>query len=274
MAWTLVTPASRGIGFALTRHLLQHTPPSVPVVATARKDLKGLRESLLADLPDADKQGKRLDVQKCDLLSESSIEELSGYCKERYNDRSKDKATHLRLGFFIPGMLVPEKAPEKIEYEAALETLKLNVLADLMLAKWFSGFLPKKSIKVEDMGELEGLPKQAVMAFMSARVGSISDNKAGGWYSYRASKAGLNQMVKSLDIYLKMQCRDNAVAVGLHPGTVRTELSRDFWGGVKEGKLFSPEYSAERLVDVVVNGMGGLEGRGKCWDWEGKEIPP
>lgn len=63
------------------------------------------------------------------------------------------------------------------------------------------------------------------------------------------------------------------MAVAYHPGTVKTELSREFWGGVKEGKLFSPEFAVERMWEEVVRGKG-LDARGRCWDWKGEEILP
>jgi len=269
MAWTLVTPASRGIGFELTRHLLRTLPPSIAVVATARSDLPGTREKLLSSLKLSESQACRLDLQECDVLSESSISRLARHCKEQYNDRSREKGAHLRLGFMIPGMLIPERAPDKVEYESALQTLKLNLLAPMMLVKHFSRFLPRRSTKQE---QIAGLPDLAVLALMSARVGSIGDNRLGGWYSYRASKAGLNQYVRSTDIYLQMQSGKNSMCVGLHPGTVKTGLSEEFWDSTPKEKLFRPEFSAQRLIEVV----NGLEesSRGRCWDWEGKEIPP
>ena len=108
---------------------------------------------------------------------------------------------------------------------------------------------------------------------MSARVGSISDNSTlGGWYSYRASKAGVNQLARTFDIGLKQSAGEKAMCVALHPGTVKTGLSEEFWGNVMREKLFSAEFAAERLCEVV-RGVG-LEGRGRCWDWEGKEILP
>ena len=107
---------------------------------------------------------------------------------------------------------------------------------------------------------------------MSARVGSITDNNAGGWYSYRSSKAAVNQTAKSLDIYLRNSAGQKAMAVALHPGTVKTGLSEGFWESTPKDKLFEPEYAAERLCEVL-KGLG-QDGRGKCWDWEGKEIPP
>jgi NAD(P)-dependent dehydrogenase (short-subunit alcohol dehydrogenase family) len=269
MAWSLVTPASRGIGFALSRHLLRTLDPSVPVVATARSDIPGVRENILASLELSEQQSARLDVQECDVLSESSIAELASYCNDRYNDRSKNKKAHLRLGLIVPGMLVPEKAPDKIEYDTALDTLKLNLLAPMMLVKHFSSFLPRKSLTLDSVS---GVPTLAVLALMSARVGSIGDNRLGGWYSYRSSKSGLNQLVKSTDIFLKMKNAANTMCVGLHPGTVKTSLSKEFWNSTPEGKLFSPGYSAERLINVI-NELQESS-RGRCWDWQGKEIPP
>lgn len=174
-------------------------------------------------------------------------------------------------------MLQPEKSPAQIDHAAALDTLKLNLLAPMMLLKHLHAFLPKKNA---NLSSIDGLPAtSAVLAFLSARVGSITDNSLGGWYSYRASKAGLNQLVKSADIYQKMQSAEKAVVVGLHPGTVKTGLSKEFWANVKKEKLFEPEYAAECLVDVLKKGgsgeKGGVDGfRGRCWDWAGKEVPP
>jgi len=167
-------------------------------------------------------------------------------------------------------MLVPERAPDKISHAGALATLKLNLLAPMLLLKHFTPFLPRRSTALD---ALDNVPRAAVVALMSARVGSISDNRLGGWYSYRASKAGVNQLVKSTDIHLGMQSGEKAMCVGLHPGTVKTGLSEEFWKSTPEEKLFSPEFSAERLCEVV-NGLEIKEGRGRCWDWKGEEVPP
>lgn len=273
MAWILVTPSSRGIGHALTRHILQTTPKHVPIVATTRKSKSETKDSILSDLKLDHDPSERLDIQACDLLSESSIQHLAGYCKERY---SQEKSSHLRLGICVPGQLFPEKSPAQIDYDNALSTLKLNLLSPMMLLKHFHPFLPKKSAKLE---MIDGLPGSSVLAFMSARVGSITDNGLGGWYSYRSSKAGLNQLVKTGDLYQKITSKDNACVVGLHPGTVKTGLSKEFWANVKKEKLFSPEYSAEKLCEVLVKGgnggMNGIDGfRGRCWDWKGEMVPP
>jgi NAD(P)-dependent dehydrogenase (short-subunit alcohol dehydrogenase family) len=268
MAWTLVTPSSRGIGAALTRRLLQTTPASLPIIATARSNLDVVKSQLL-DGTDS-KHHSRLDVQKVDFNSESSIADLSAYCKDRYNNKDKDKTAHLRLAFMVPGMLAPEKAPEKIDYDSALATLKLNLLAPMLLIKHFSRFLPRKSAKLEP---IDGLNDSAILALMCARVGSITDNGRGGWYSYRSSKAGVAQLVKTLDNLLKVQSGSNAISVGLHPGTVKTGLSEEFWASTPKDDLFEPEFSAEKLVDVV-KGLRVEVGRGKVWDWKATVVPP
>lgn len=276
MTWILITPSSRGIGRAITRHLLLTTPKSIPIVATTRaSDPKDTRDFLLSDLHLDHDASARLDIQKCDLLSESSISDLSGYCRDRYN--SNPNSQHLRLGVCLPGMLHPEKSPNQIGYDKALDTLKLNLLAPMILLKHFHGFLSKKSAKLEN---LDGLPSSSVLAFLSARVGSITDNALGGWYSYRSSKSGLNQLVKTSDLFQRIVSKENAAIVGLHPGTVKTDLSKEFWGNVKKEKLFSPDYSAKQLCEVLRKGGsgelgGGIDGfRGKCWDWKGEEVPP
>lgn len=179
------------------------------------------------------------------------------------------KDSYLHLALAIPGVLYPEKSPSQIEYENALRTFQINTLGPMMLMKHFYTFLPRKSTKVQ---EVEGLPRHAVWANMSARVGSIADNSLGGWYSYRASKAAVNQVTKAFDNYLRANSGGNSMAIALHPGTVKTELSKEFWSNVKEEKLFSPAYSAEKLLEVVASRH--LDQRGRIWDWKGEEIMP
>lgn len=177
------------------------------------------------------------------------------------------KSSYLHLSLCIPGLLFPEKSPAQIDYDKALLTFRTNTLGPLLLLKHFSPFLPRKTTELQAS---DGLPKQAVWANMSARVGSISDNQLGGWYSYRASKAAVNQLTKTFDNYLKTSAKGNAMAISLHPGTVKTSLSKEFWNSVKEEKLFSPLFAAEKLIDVI-NSLT-LDDRGRCWDWKGEEI--
>ena len=199
------------------------------------------------------------------VVDEQSIADAASEAKKLF----PQKNAYLHLGFCIPGILYPEKSPAQINYDDALRTFQTNTLGPLMLIKHFSPFLPRKSTKPT---RSDGLPAQAVWATMSARVGSISDNSLGGWYSYRASKAAVNQVTKTFDNYLKTSAGDNALAISMHPGTVKTGLSKEFWSTVKEGKLFSPEFSAEKLYEVVIGRT--LDDRGNCYDWKGEQVPP
>lgn len=200
---------------------------------------------------------------------EASIAAAAESCKKRFEDGSHK----LQLAMIVPGILYPEKSPAQIKADDALLTFRTNTLGPMLMLKHFSPFLPRKSATIDKNAEdMEGLPTVATTAIMSARVGSISDNRLGGWYSYRASKAGVNQIVKTFDNHLRTASGDNAMALALHPGTVKTGLSKDFWNNVKKEKLFEREWVAERLIDVVK--QVGVEGRGKCYDWEGKEVPP
>ncbi len=69
-----------------------------------------------------------------------------------------------------------------------------------------------------------------------------------------------------------MSSGEKAISIAMHPGTVKTGLSKEFWSNVKEEKLFSTEYAVERLMEVI--NTRSLDDRGKCWDWKGEEVPP
>ncbi|KAF2036276.1 NAD(P)-binding protein [Setomelanomma holmii] len=262
--WSLISPASRGVGFALAQRVLQTT--NAPVVVTARKDLDKLKEELLSgnNFDEA-----RVKVLKLDVLDESTIADAAAQCKQQFGGKSHQ----LQLAFIVPGLLFPEKSPAQINADDTLLTFRTNTLGPMLMLKHFLSFLPRKSATIDTSAdEMKGLPAVATTAIMSARVGSISDNRLGGWYSYRASKAGVNQLVKTFDNHLRTASGDNAMAVALHPGTVKTDLSKEFWGNVKKEKLFERDWVAEQLINVVK--QVGVDGRGKCWDWDGKEVPP
>jgi NAD(P)-dependent dehydrogenase (short-subunit alcohol dehydrogenase family) len=198
--------------------------------------------------------------------------------------------THLlQLAFILPGILTPEKSPQQINYSDALLSFQTNALGPLLFMKHFSPFLPNKSTAKSLTTSLpddhqthqthKGLdPTIARHVFLSARVGSVTDNRKGGWYSYRASKGALNQLVRTYDLHVNMVAGNGAMALALHPGTTKTDLSKEFWAGVPEGKLFEPDWVAEKLVRLCTGGTGhvavGVEGRGRIWDYDGKEIMP
>jgi NAD(P)-dependent dehydrogenase (short-subunit alcohol dehydrogenase family) len=194
--------------------------------------------------------------------------------------RYEYKDTPLRLALTVPGVLHVEKSPAQIDAVKSLRSFEVNVLGPMLLMKHLSPFLPTKSTAFfpktgslsSDSEDALNLPSHAIFAIMAARVGSISDNAAGGWYSYRASKAAVFQLAKTFDLYLRFRCAERAIAVALHPGTVRTSFTEEFW---KEREMLEPSESAERLLRFLVRLPADLQGgRGRCWDWKGEEVIP
>jgi len=104
----------------------------------------------------------------------------------------------------------------------------------------------------------------------SARVGSVSDNRLGGWYGYRASKAALNMMLKTASVELKRRAK-GVKLVSFHPGTTDTSLSKPFQKNVPEGKLFTPDFVAQQLLSLESRLV--LDGELSYLDWQGQEIP-
>ncbi|KUI73423.1 hypothetical protein VM1G_08974 [Cytospora mali] len=277
--WILVCPSSRGIGHALTRHLLRNT--TVPILATARSSPSAVKDLLLDDIKHDREARARLAVLPLDVTDEATIEAASREAARLFPPDTH----HLHLGFAGPGVLRAERSARQVDAGDALAAYRVNALGPLLLMKWFGEFLPRRRtvFAAEDEDEDEDdatgqrqavrLPGHAVWMGVSARVGSISDNRTGGWYSYRSSKAAVNSLVKTFDHQLGLRSGDKAMAVAYHPGTVRTDLSREYWESMPKEKLFAPEFAAERMVEVAT-GKVGLEGRGRCWDWKGEEIMP
>jgi len=261
--FVIVAPSTRGLSLAIVRHFLRNT--SLPVFATYRNSTaEEVAKNILGPISGrSDVDIRRLNLIPLDLTSEESIKSASETLSSML---PQDKKSYIHTAFFTGGILYPERGPQELDAQHISDTFRINVISHLLLIKYFSRFLPPPSTRKEDPALL--LSK---WVHVSARVGSISDNNLGGWYSYRASKAALNQVIRTFDLHLQAK-KIPAMCVGVHPGTVKTSLSKPFWETVKEGKLFEPEYAAERITSVV-EGLGE-NGRGKVWDWQGKEIPP
>lgn len=150
----------------------------------------------------------------------------------------------------------PEKSLRSITAHSMQEIFAANAVAPALTAKHFLPLLPKSG--------------RTIFAALSARVGSISDNQLGGWYSYRASKSALNQILKTTSIELS-RTRPDAICVGLHPGTVDTKLSKKFQANVPDGKLFSAEQSAGYLVQTLSKLT--TENSGQVIAWDGTPVP-
>ena len=157
--------------------------------------------------------------------------------------------------------LEPEKSWRHLDARRLVEVFQINTVLPALIAKHALPVLAKGA---------QDAPEKAAFAAVSARVGSIGDNRLGGWHGYRASKAALNQIIRTCSIELARK-RPNALCVGLHPGTVDTALSKPFQRNVPDGKLFTPAYAAERLLGVI--DALAPQDTGRVFDWAGEPVP-
>lgn len=157
-------------------------------------------------------------------------------------------------GFLHGDGLSPEKSWRDLDAAHMARAFAVNAIGPALLMKHFLPLLPRLG--------------RSVFATLSARVGSIGDNRLGGWYSYRASKAALNQFVRTAAIELGRR-QPGAICVALHPGTVATPLSSPF---VKAGlDVQTPEQAAERLL-ATIDGLGPGSSGG-FFDHRGEPVP-
>ncbi|PKP94825.1 MAG: short-chain dehydrogenase [Alphaproteobacteria bacterium HGW-Alphaproteobacteria-16] len=159
-------------------------------------------------------------------------------------------------GLLAQGEHGPEKALRDLDPDWLARIFEVNTIGPALVAKHFLPLLPRASTPV--------------FAALSARVGSISDNRLGGWHGYRASKAALNMLIRNFAIDARRRY-DRSIVIGLHPGTVDTPLSAPFQGNVAPGKLFAPDRAALQLLDVI-EALKPVDS-GKVFAWDGAEIP-
>lgn len=169
-----------------------------------------------------------------DIQDEDSI-------KAAANKASKDANIDIvivAIGMLHDQKINPEKSLRELSQEKFNQLFNINTIAPAIIAKHFLPKLNKNS--------------KSVFAALSARVGSISDNHLGGWYAYRASKAALNMVLKNASIEIG-RSNKQAIIIGLHPGTVDSKLSKPFQSAVAKEKLFTAQYSVQKLLEVISN---------------------
>jgi NAD(P)-dependent dehydrogenase (short-subunit alcohol dehydrogenase family) len=243
----LVAGASSGIGLAAATRLLQdERVTALHAVARRAADSPALL-ALQARHPG------RLHLHSADLSDSGELARLAAQVGAH--------SSALQLVFNTAGLLhadglAPEKSLSQLRPEALQRSFSINAFAPILLVQALLPLLPPKA--------------PAVIATLSARVGSIGDNALGGWYSYRAAKAAQNQLMRTLAVELK-RSHPRACVLQLHPGTVDTPLSAPFSARVPAGKLFSAEHSAALLLQRIAEASPADSGRFLAYD--GSEIP-
>ncbi|WP_133489736.1 SDR family NAD(P)-dependent oxidoreductase [Aliiroseovarius marinus] len=154
------------------------------------------------------------------------------------------------------GILSSDRGPEKsllaLSADEMAHLFAVNTIGPALILKHAKRLLPRD--------------RRAVFAALSARVGSIGDNGLGGWYSYRASKAALNQVIRTASIELK-RTHKHLICTALHPGTVATEFTRNY----PQHKTVPPHEAASNLLTVVDTLTP--DDSGQFFDWAGKPVP-
>ncbi|HSN72532.1 MAG TPA: SDR family NAD(P)-dependent oxidoreductase [Steroidobacteraceae bacterium] len=244
----LVVGASRGIGLEFVRQLARES--CFATVHAACRDPQ--RAEALADIAGTSPHVQPVAI---DIASEDSIEAAC---------RAVSQASpQLHLVVNAAGMLhdasrdvEPERRLTSVKSESLARAFAINGAGPLLLARYLEPALSHGG--------------RAVFASLSARVGSIADNRLGGWYAYRMSKAAQNMALRTLSIEWVRQ-RKNIAVVALHPGTTDTDLSKPFQRNVPPEKLFTPERSVRQLLKIIDDITPAESGRFIAWD--GSAIP-
>ncbi|MZR64418.1 SDR family NAD(P)-dependent oxidoreductase [Alcanivorax sp. DP30] len=242
----LITGASSGIGLALVQHWLKK---DAAVIAVSRHACDS------AALTALQQQGLPLDCRDVDITDPAQLETLASSLREEGQSIEQIINCAGVLHDQTTG-LTPEKRLEEVNLQNLQQSFAMNTFAPILLARQLLPLMPRR--------------QPGVFASVSARVGSIEDNHLGGWYSYRASKAAQNQLLRTLAIETRRRYPQLCV-LSLHPGTTDTPLSEPFQRNVPEGKLFSPARSARQLADIIDNADENDHGRFIAWD--GRDIP-
>ena len=184
------------------------------------------------------------------IISEKYLKDLSHKFIEQ---NIKIKIFINAIGFLHDNYYSPEKKLQDINQEYMKKCFEINTIPTALMIKYFCPLMTKD--------------EKSIFASISAKVGSISDNYLGGWYSYRASKAALNQIIKTSSIEQK-RLNKNLIMVSVHPGTVNTRLSNPFIG---KRKVQTPSEAAIKIINLLEKLT--LEDSGLFFDYNKNIIP-
>lgn len=248
----LVVGASQGIGLGFVRHLLdKDSPPESLSHCLGR--IYATHRVITPELAALSEQYSPLSLIPMDSTDEAQIAQAVAHIQTQI-----DKL-HLVLycaGVLHEGHMQPEKSLQQIRSEHLQRYFAVNSIGAVLLGKHLLPLLKHE--------------ERSVFASISAKVGSIGDNQSGGWYGYRASKAALNMLMRTLAIEYSRKSPQTLVVM-LHPGTTDTRLSQPFQRAVPPHKLFSVARTVTQLL-AVIEGLQS-EDSGQFFSWDGSRLP-
>jgi NAD(P)-dependent dehydrogenase (short-subunit alcohol dehydrogenase family) len=243
----LIVGASQGIGLGFVKHLLPDDRLS-KLYATYRRTETAADLLMLAD-----RYADRLTALPLDITDEAQIQQGVEQI------RATNSCLHLVIncvGLLHAGAVQPEKSLRQITSEQLLHYFQVNSIATALLAKQLLPLLRHAD--------------RSILASLSAKLGSIGDNQLGGWYGYRASKAALNMLIRTIAIEYS-RSSPQTIVVALHPGTTDTRLSQPFQKNVPPEKLFSVDRTVTQLLEVIDNLT--TADSGQFFSWDGSRLP-
>jgi len=240
----IITGASGGIAQALIEKLLEDQACE-RIYALSRSALEPKDNRVQPLFFDA-ASDESMESAANQIIEEGAPVDLIVQCAALLHAEGREGAPNIR----------PEKRVESITRNALERSFMVNAFAPILFLKALMPLLTRDGAA-------------PLIANFSARVGSVSDNRIGGWYSYRASKAAQNQLTKTFAIELKRRA-PQAIVFSYHPGTVRTDLSAPFSAHTPKEKLFSPQQAVDYFLRVAASLE--VDQSGAFLDWDNKTI--
>ncbi len=243
----LIVGAGQGIGSGFVDRLLQEASVA-QIFATYRTAINAQKLLNLAEV----NRDRVIPIQM-DITDESAVMQMVEQLT------AQTSSLHLVIncvGFLHDGQIQPEKSLKQINPDSLFRYFQVNSIGAILLAKHLQPLLKHRD--------------RSIFAHLSAKVGSIGDNKLGGWYGYRASKAALNMLMRNVAIEYK-RTNPKAIVAVLHPGTTDTQLSKPFQRTVQPEKLFSTQRTVDQLL-TVIQGLNEQDS-GEFWNWDGSQLP-
>ncbi|MEO1428117.1 MAG: SDR family NAD(P)-dependent oxidoreductase [Cyanobacteria bacterium J06633_8] len=243
----LIVGASQGIGFGFVKALLQDN--SIAKIYATYRNADSAKELISLQQEFAQK----LVCLAMDITQESQI---SAAVEKISAETDKLHLVINCVGILHEGEMQPEKSLRQINPDNLIRYFQVNSIGGILLAKHLQPLFKHK--------------EKNIFACISAKIGSIGDNRLGGWYGYRASKAALNMFMRTTAIEYSRRC-PKTIVVTMHPGTTNTKLSQPFQRNVPPEKLFPVEHTVNLLLSVIKN--LNPEDSGEFFSWDGSRLP-